>query len=60
MTIAVQVNGKTADTFEVPAEAREEEVVKKALERPKVRKRIDGKAVVKRVYVPGRILNVVT
>ncbi len=60
VTIAVQVNGKTADTFEVPAEAREEEVVKKALERPKVRKRIDGKAVVKRVYVPGRILNVVT
>ena len=60
VTIAVQVNGKTADTFEVSAETVEEDVVKEALERPKVQKRIGGKAIVKRVYVPGRILNVVT
>jgi leucyl-tRNA synthetase len=60
VTIAVQIDGKTVDTFEVLAEAAEAEVVKEALERPKVQKRVEGKDIVRRVYVPGRILNIVT
>jgi len=60
VTIAVQIDGKTVDTFEVLAEAPEAEVVKEALERPKVQKRVEGKEIVRRVYVPGRILNIVT
>lgn len=60
VTIAVQIDGKTVDTFEVLAEAAEAEVVKEALERPKVQKRVEGKEILRRVYVPGRILNIVT
>jgi len=59
VTIAVQVNGKMADTFEIPARASEEETVEGALRLPKVARRVEGKKIRRRIYIPGRILNII-
>ena len=57
--IPVQVNGKVRAVIRVPAEATEEEVKELALKEPKVAKAIEGKQVVKFIYRPKRIVNVV-
>jgi leucyl-tRNA synthetase len=57
--IPVQVNGKVRAVIRVPAEATEEEVKALALKEPKVAKAIEGKQVVKFIYRPKRIVNVV-
>jgi len=57
--VPVQVNGKVRDVVEVPADSDEEKVREIVLSSPKVRKFIDGKEIVKFIYRPGRIVNVV-
>jgi leucyl-tRNA synthetase len=59
VTIAVQVNGKLRDTFEVAVSATEEEVKAAAMACPKVKPHLEGKTVRKVVYVPGKLVNVV-
>jgi len=57
--LAVSVNGKTRDVILVPAEATEEEAKAIAFESEKVKPFLEGKRIVKVIYVKGRILNVV-
>ena len=57
--IAVQVNGKLRALIVVPAGADEAFVRKVALANEKVKAAIAGKQVVKVVYVPGKLLNIV-
>ncbi|MEW6412849.1 MAG: leucine--tRNA ligase [Candidatus Zixiibacteriota bacterium] len=57
--IAVQVNGKLRDSVMVPADASQETVEKAAFESQKVLNFTDGKQIVKKIYVKGRILNIV-
>ena len=57
--LPVQVNGKVRALISVPVEASEEEVKKLALSNPKVQKAIEGKEIVKFIYRPGRIVNLV-
>lgn len=57
--IAVQVNGKVRDRFVVGREEPQADVVKKALERPAVHAHAGGKQIVKEVYVPGKLVNLV-
>ncbi len=57
--IAVQVNGKVKGKITVPAGATQEEVQQKAFEDEKLKAVFLDKTVVKVIYVPGRILNVV-
>jgi leucyl-tRNA synthetase len=59
-SIPVQVNGRMRQVIEVPADAGEAEVQEIALAQPKVREHIAGRQIVKVVYVPGKIMNVVT
>ncbi len=59
ITIVVQVNGRVRAQLLVPAGLSEEEIKKKALDHPNVRKHLEGKTVKKVVYVPGRLLNFV-
>lgn len=59
VTIAVQVNGKLRDTFEMPAGADQAEHEAAALARPKIQQYINGGAVRKVVVVPGKLVNVV-
>ncbi|MEE8577044.1 MAG: class I tRNA ligase family protein, partial [candidate division Zixibacteria bacterium] len=57
--IAVQVNGKLRDTVIVAADAGQAEVEKLALVTEKIVRHIDGKQVIKKIYVPGRLINIV-
>ena len=57
VTLAVQVNGKMRGTVELEAGAEEAVAAAAARDLPAVARLLDGAAVKKTVYVPGRILN---
>ncbi|NLZ96733.1 MAG: leucine--tRNA ligase [Candidatus Magasanikbacteria bacterium] len=58
-TIAVQVNGKLRDTFDIPADMSEEEIKKLALSSEKVQKWLENKEPKKIIYVKGKLVSVV-
>jgi leucyl-tRNA synthetase len=60
ITIAVQILGKLRGTIEVAPGAGEAAVLEAAAAEPNVARQLEGKRVVKRIYVPGRIVNFVT
>ena len=57
--IPVQVNGRVRGTIEVDAEAGKDEVIKKASEDENISRFLEGKEVVKEIFVPGKIFNIV-
>ncbi len=57
--VPVQVNGKLRGRVVVPADATEEFVVGRALADEKVQAAIAGKQVTKKIYVPGKMVNIV-
>jgi len=57
--IPVQVNGKLVNVVRVPAEADTDTIKAAALADEKVAARIAGKAVVKVIVVPGKLVNLV-
>ncbi len=60
ITIAVQILGKLRGTIAVAPGADEAAVLAAAEAEPNVARQLEGKRVVKRIYVPGRIVNFVT
>ena len=59
ITLVLQVNGKVRDKIEVSANIEEPEAQALAMASPKIQGFVAGKSVVKSVYVPGRLVNVV-
>ncbi len=59
ITLVVQVNGKLRDRITVPVSISQEEALTLAFESQKVKAHIEGKEVVKRIYVPGKLVNIV-
>ncbi|MFA4843609.1 MAG: class I tRNA ligase family protein, partial [Candidatus Margulisiibacteriota bacterium] len=59
ITIPVQVNGKLRDTILVAAEAGEDEIKTKAQANEKVRSFVADKQIVKIIYVPKKLVNIV-
>jgi len=59
LEIPVQVNGKLRSRVIVPADATEETVLARALADEKVLAFIAGKKVVKKIYVSGKLVNIV-
>ncbi|MCD7776273.1 MAG: class I tRNA ligase family protein, partial [Firmicutes bacterium] len=57
--IAVQVNGKLRATIEVPAGIERDEAVAAAKTNERIAELTSGKTVVKEIYVPGKIVNIV-
>jgi len=57
--IPVQVNGRVRATLKVPAGASEADVVAKAKSDPAVGRHLDGKRIVKVIFVPNKLLNLV-
>ena len=55
----VQVNGKVRDRIMVPVSITEDEARQLVMERPRVKAYLAGKEVVRTVYVPGRLVNIV-
>jgi leucyl-tRNA synthetase len=60
VTLVVQVDGRVRDRIEAPAAAAEEEVTQLAQAAPNVARHLAGRAMRQVVYVPGRLLNIVT
>jgi leucyl-tRNA synthetase len=59
VTLVVQVNGKVRARLVVAPGIGEEQAFALALAEANVRTHLDGKEVRKRVYVPGKLLNIV-
>lgn len=57
--IGVQINGKVKGKVEIAVDEDSQAVIAKAKEIPAVAKAIEGKNIVKEIYVPGRIVNIV-
>jgi leucyl-tRNA synthetase len=55
----VQVNGKVRARIDVPADASDDDVVATALAHRRIVELTEGKTVVKKIVVPGRLLNLV-
>ncbi|HDZ20760.1 hypothetical protein LCGC14_0525220 [marine sediment metagenome] len=55
----VQVNGKVRGRITAPAGATDEDVVAVALTNPNVAAAVEGKAIVKTIVVPGRLVSIV-
>ena len=57
--LVVQVNGKLRDRIEVESDASEEQLLDLARQSENVQRHLDGKAIVKEIVVPGRLVNLV-
>ncbi|MFA6431524.1 MAG: leucine--tRNA ligase [Candidatus Margulisiibacteriota bacterium] len=59
MTIAIQVNGKLRDTLLFSSDAKEEEIKEKAQKTDKTLIFTAGKEIVKVIYIPKKLVNIV-
>ena len=59
LEIPVQINGKLRSKIVVPADASEEYILERALADEKVQAAIAGKQIVKKIFVPGKLVNIV-
>ncbi|MBN1888658.1 MAG: leucine--tRNA ligase [Thermoflexales bacterium] len=59
VTLVVQVNGKLRDRLQAPVDVAEEEATRLALASEGAQRHVQGKQVVKTVYVPGRLVNII-
>ena len=59
ITIVIQVNGKVRSRIVVPADEEGEEIKKKALADDKTGQFIKGKKIIREVYVPKKLVNIV-
>ena len=59
VSIAVQVNGKLRGTVEVPINSSKNDVKDLLLNDEKIKKHLDEKEIVKEIYVPNKIYNIV-
>ena len=57
--IGVQVNGKVRGTVSIAVDEDQESALAKAKEIPSVQSFMEGKTVVKEIYVKGKIINIV-
>ncbi len=57
--IVVQINGKVRTKLNIPAEISNEDAIALAKEDEKIKEAIDGKTIVKELYVKGRLVNIV-
>ncbi len=57
--IAVQINGKLRGTIKIPADADQETAVSIAKANPDIANSLEGKNIIKEIYVKGRIVNIV-
>lgn len=59
VTMGVQVNGKVRGEIEIPKEASQDDAMEEAMKQERVQAQLDGKSIIKIIFVPGRILNIV-
>jgi len=57
--IVVQINGKLKSKLMIPADADKDAVLAMALEDEKVKEAVEGKTIIKQIYVPNKLVNFV-
>ncbi|WP_019678097.1 leucine--tRNA ligase [Ruminococcus flavefaciens] len=57
--IVVQVNGKVKAKLNIAVDADKDSVMEMAMSEEKVRESIDGKTIIKQIYVPNKLVNIV-
>ena len=55
----IQINGKTKDILELNKTPDEEEILNFAKEKDKIKKLLENKKIVKKIYIPNKILSLV-
>ncbi|MDD5032313.1 MAG: class I tRNA ligase family protein, partial [Patescibacteria group bacterium] len=59
INLVVQVNGKLRETISVAADISEKEAKEEAMKSEKIKKWLEGKEIVKVIFVKGRLINIV-
>ena len=59
-TVIVQVNGKLRAEYIVDSNISEDEIFEMAMSNDTVKKFVNGKNILRKIYVKGKILNIVT
>ena len=59
ITMVVQVNGRVRDQLEMPADVTEQDAVAAAVASERVLRHTSNGQIVKKIYVPGRLVNLV-
>ncbi len=59
LKIAIQINGKTKEVIEITENLSKEEVLSFAKNSDKIKKNILDKKIIREIYVPGKIINLV-
>ena len=57
--IGVQINGKLRSTVKISINETEEEIFNKVFEDSKIKSYIDGKDIIKKIYIKNKIVNIV-
>ncbi|MFQ5578659.1 MAG: leucine--tRNA ligase, partial [Anaerolineae bacterium] len=60
ITIVVQINGKVRDRFTAPVDVTAADAIAAAKTLDGVIRHTQGKPIVKEIYVPGKLVNLVT
>ena len=60
VAVAVQIDGRTREVLQVAAGGDEASVTAQAKQSPRVQRHLDGRKIVRTIYVPDRLLNFVT
>ncbi|MBI5412686.1 leucine--tRNA ligase [Candidatus Peregrinibacteria bacterium] len=58
--LVISINGKPRDWIQATVGIAQEEAIKQALGSEKIQRFIEGKKVIKQIYVPGKLVNIVT
>jgi leucyl-tRNA synthetase len=58
ITIAVQINGKTRGTIDIEIDTKEKLIFDMILNDEKLNKFIIGMEIIKKIYVPNRLINI--
>ena len=59
MEIAIQVNGKLRGSVEVPVDTDKDEIINLSMKVENVQKFIEDLEVIKEIYVPNKLVNLV-
>lgn len=57
--IVAQINGKVKCKLTIPADMGKDEVLKLAMENDRIKSEVEGKQIVKQIYVPNKLVNFV-
>ena len=59
LNIAIQINGKTRKIIKIDEDLTKESILELVKNNEKIRKNLSGKKIIREIYVPGKIVNLV-